>query len=62
MKKRFIGVLLFDASTTFEEFQRIICNLLDEDFSLEIVAEPKRKSVSPLYSAWQLIISKIEEN
>lgn len=64
--KRFIGVLLFDAGTTFKEFQKIICNFLKEGFTLEIVAEPKRHqiaatvplTISPPYSAWQLVICK----
>ncbi len=57
--KRFIATIQFDSIITFEEFQKIIFDLLKQDFELEILPHtiPNTTTI-PYYSAWQLIVTK----
>jgi hypothetical protein len=59
-EKKFIGILRFDAITTFEEFQGVIMYLMELGFNLEFRLLPKeiRNQISPWYSGWQIEITK----
>jgi hypothetical protein len=60
MDRRFIGVMRFDAITTFAEFQVIAMSLLRYGFDVEVVKEPRGSKgvILPWYSAWRLEITR----
>ncbi len=60
MGKYFIGILRFDAITTFKEFQEIVMAMLELGFNIEIHKLPN-EGMLPKYSAWQLEITKEKE-
>ena len=53
--KRFIAVVRFD-SPTWEEFQKILCGMLESGVSVEVLPEPN-SNLYPEYSRWQLILT-----
>jgi len=51
-----IAAILFDGIATFEEFQKVVVDLLKRDFELEIIKDSD--NIQPEFGRWRLIVTK----